>query len=108
MRKWVNEVDKNLDENTYLERALVRDCILIGANTMLRVGELWQLKWKDIKSIHEAKTNNDLKVEVVELNVRAETSKIRVSRIVKSRGGEYFKRLHKRSNFTGRDDFVFS
>ena len=107
MRTWVNEIDKNLDEKTYLERALVRDCILIGANTMLRVGELWQLKWKDIKSINEAETNKGLKVQIVELKVRAETSKIRVERIVKARGGEYFKRLRKRSNFTGRDDFIF-
>lgn len=107
MRKWVNEADKNLDEKTYLERALIRDCILIAANTMLRVGELWQLKWKDIKSINEAETNKGIKVEIVELKVRAETSKVRVGRVVKARGGEYFKRLRKRSNFTDRDDFIF-
>ena len=33
---------------------------------------------------------------------------MRVSRIVKSRGGEYFKRIRKRSNFTNRDDFIFT
>ena len=46
-------------------------------------------------------------VEIVELKVRAETSKVRVGRVVKARGGEYFKRLRKRSNFTDRDDFIF-
>ena len=108
MRKWVNEAKKDLDEKTYLERFLIRDCVLIGANTMLRVGELWQLKWKDIKTIYEANTNTGKTVNIVELNVRAETSKVRVSRIVKSRGGEYFKRIRKRSNFTNRDDFIFT
>lgn len=108
MRKWVKEAEKNLDEKTYLERELIRDCILIGANTMLRVGELWQLKWKDIKRIYKADTDGGKTVHIVELNVRAETSKIRISRQVKSRGGEYFKRLRKRSKFTTGEDFVFS
>jgi len=108
MRKWVNEVKKDPDEKIYLERLLIRDCILIAANTMLRVGELWQLKWKDIKNIYKAKTNTGKEVHIVELNVRAETSKVRTARIVKARGGEYFKRLRQRSNFTSPNDFIFT
>ena len=108
MRKWVNQADKNLDEKTYLERALIKDCVLIAANTMLRVGELWQLKWKDILTIHNATTNTGREVEIVELRVREETSKTRNERQVKARGGEYFKRLRKRSDFNLPDDFVFS
>ena len=32
------------NEEERLERKLVQDCLLIGSNTLLRVGELWQLK----------------------------------------------------------------
>ncbi|MGY9056313.1 MAG: phage integrase SAM-like domain-containing protein, partial [Alphaproteobacteria bacterium] len=35
------------DETERMERMLVRDAILVASNTMLRVGELWNLKWKD-------------------------------------------------------------
>jgi integrase len=39
------------DETERMERMLVRDAILVASNTMLRVGELWNLKWKDILQI---------------------------------------------------------
>jgi integrase len=44
LRKWVsnNEVQ---DDQQRLERLMIRDCLFAASNTMLRVGELWQLKW---------------------------------------------------------------
>ncbi len=33
------------DEAERQERLLIRDCVLIASNTMMRVGELWNLKW---------------------------------------------------------------
>ena len=33
------------------ERLMIRDAVLIASNSMLRVGELWQLKWSDIVGI---------------------------------------------------------
>ena len=37
------------DEQIRLQRLMIRDCILIASNTMLRVGELWKLTWGDIQ-----------------------------------------------------------
>lgn len=107
MRDWVNE-KKDTDQRLYLERALVRDCMLIGANTMLRVGELWQLKWKDIRDGGERETDTGKKVRLAIITVRGETSKVRKTRKFESRGLQYFKRLKSRTKFKGRDDYVFS
>lgn len=47
MRSWAAKKNSS-NEKTLRERLLVKDCIYIASNTMLRVGELWQLKWNDI------------------------------------------------------------
>ena len=39
------------DEKERLERLMVKDAILTASNTMLRVGELRNMKWKDIVAI---------------------------------------------------------
>ena len=89
------------------ERLLVRDCILIASNTMLRVGELWQLRWGDIQGFEEVTADDGSTRSLVTLWVRAEISKTRRSRKVISMGGEYFQRLKARCEQTGKDDFVF-
>ena len=95
------------DEHQRLERLMIRDAILINSNTLLRVGELWQLKWNDIQQYEEIFDDNEKKIILVYLNVRGETSKVRTSRRVVSRGGEYFQRLNLRVN-PKASDFVFS
>ena len=95
------------DEHQRLERLMIRDAILINSNTLLRVGELWQLKWNDIQQYEEIFDDNEKKIILVYLNVRGETSKVRTSRRVVSRGGEYFQRLNSRVN-PKASDFVFS
>jgi integrase len=106
LRVWVAKKTIT-DDEIRASRLMVRDCILIATNTMLRVGELWQLKWRDIigyeKTFDEAKRPTT----IVSLNVRKETSKNRKSRIVTTRGGEYFKRLYERSKFNSADDYIF-
>lgn len=106
MRKWAHK-DSCPDKQTLLERLMIRDCVLIGSNTMLRVGELWQLKWKDIKRIYTDHDEQGRKVDLVVIHVRPETSKKRVGREITTRGGYYFKRLKRRSKFTDPDDYVF-
>ena len=97
-----------VDEKERLERLMVRDCVLIASNTMLRVGELWQLKWGDIKRIEQTVNANRQAVQLVHIVVRAETSKVGRTREVVSRGGEYFIRLKERTTHTNDDDWVFS
>ena len=106
MRRYV--ADKELkNENERLERMLIRDCVLIASNTMLRVGELWALKWGDIESIRVERDENGNEVHLVTINVREETSKVRKSRRVISRGGEYFERLKSRAEYVNDDSFIF-
>ena len=90
-----------------MERLLIRDAILIASNTMLRVGELWQLKWKDIIGIDDVFDENKKRVSLVTINVRAEISNVRKSRRIPVRGGDYVKRVQARAKLTGPGDFVF-
>jgi len=96
------------DDKERLERLLIRDCVLIGANTMMRVGELWNLKWNDIERIQQVVGSNGKSMSLVTINVRAETAKNRRSRKVISRGGEYFVRLKERAKHTSGNDYVFA
>ena len=89
------------------ERLMIRDYVLISSNTCLRVGEARQLTWGDIKRIEHTFDENEKPTSLVHLTVRAETSKVRATRKITSRGGDYFERLKKRSN-TEPTQLVFS
>ena len=104
--KWcsIREIE---DEHERRERLLMRDAILIASNTMLRVGELWQLRWGDILDYEDAVDEAGEKAVLVTLKVRAEIAKTRKSRVITTRGGEYFKRLHSRTVFRDKLDYVF-
>jgi len=106
MRQYASKKASKSDE-VCNERLLIRDCILIASNTMLRVGELWQLRWGDIQSIEQIGDDDGSKMTLVTIWVRAEISKTRRSRKVISRGGDYFMRLRKRSGEVSDDDYVF-
>jgi integrase len=107
MRRYVSKQVFS-DEYERLERLAVRDFVLIASNTALRVGELRQLRWKDIESYEEATDENGHKHTLVTINVRREISKVRNSRRIVSRGGEYFLRHRDRSIFVADEDFIFS
>ena len=82
-------------------KQILRHFYLIAANTGLRTRELRHLKWSDVEfhSIHNGKA-------YVRISVRGETSKSNKDRTFITRGGEYFRRLKKISNFTKQDDYV--
>ena len=96
------------NEDIRWERLMVRDFILILSNTLMRVGELKQMKWSDVLKLTPATTELGRKVTLVSFKVRAETSKNRVSREVLTRGGEYFMRLKTNAKFTTPDDLLFT
>ena len=80
-----------LSEDERFTRQLVRHFFLIGANTMMRFGELYQLKWGNVE------TYSAEEQRLVTINVLAETSKVRQSRVIKVRGGKHFDRLRSLS-----------
>jgi len=105
MRRWVS--DKNIKQDVLDERLMIRDMVLCAANTMLRVGELWALRWGDILGYETHNEESGKKLILVRIRVRAETSKVRKSRDITVRGGEYFKRLYERSLFKEAHHRVF-
>lgn len=106
LRKWCSKGEVQ-DDQQRLERLMIRDAILIGSNTMLRVGELWQLKWSDVVGYENAVDETGKTAVLVTLKVRSEIAKTRKSRQITTRGGEYFKRLRERAQFTGKQDYIF-
>lgn len=90
------------------ERLMIRDCVLIASNTMCRVGELWQMKWGDVIGTEDILDEDGKNISLVKLSVRAETSKVRSSRIVIARGGDYIDRLRKNTKHTEPQHFLFA
>lgn len=95
------------DPEQRLERQMIRDCIYVASNTMLRVGELWQLRWGDIVGYKDLLDELGKPTTLVTLNVRKETAKNRKSRTVITRGGQYLRRLYERAKWKGKDDLIF-
>ncbi|MDZ7643232.1 MAG: tyrosine-type recombinase/integrase [Woeseiaceae bacterium] len=91
-----------LSEQEQFTRQLVRHFFLIGANTMMRFGELYQLKWGNVE------TYTAERHRLVTISVLAETSKVRQSRVIKVRGGKHFDRLRSLSKYTKKNDYVFT
>lgn len=114
LRAWTS-TKETLTEDVRNVRLMIRDCILVASNTMLRVGELWQLRWSDISSYEKVRDDTGRPVELVTLRVRPETAKNRKTRLITCRGGEYLKRLRDRTmaqrkrlkTTIDRNDYVF-
>jgi|TARA_B100000315_G_scaffold188659_1_gene178384 hypothetical protein len=93
-----------LDEEKAFTRHLFRHWWLIQANTMMRNGELFGLKWKNVETYTEQKAGKRL----ARITIEAHTSKVRKSRIFVARRGDLFDRLKAMSKHTKADDFVFT
>jgi len=64
--------------------------------------------WSDILGVEERTNEVGQLVSLVSLRVRAEISKVRTSRDIITRGGEYIKRLKKNSEFTEPHHYLFT
>jgi len=89
----------NIDPAEAFVRLLIQQFILISADTMMRFGELRQLKWGDVRDIYTQLDSNNNEVTLVKLSIRAETSKVRKSRQIVVRGGEHFKLLASKCKY---------
>ncbi len=96
------------DDEERTERQKVRDYILTLSNTLMRTGELRQLRWGDVFGYEDRTDETGKKVCVVNLRVRKETSKVRRPRTIWVRGGDYIKRLKTYSPFTEPTDLLFT
>jgi integrase len=96
------------DDEQRTERQKVRDYILTLSNTLMRTGELRQLTWHDVLEYEDRVDMAGNKVCLVQLRIRKETSKVRRTRIIWVRGGEYIKRVKTYSPFTEPTDLLFT
>jgi integrase len=96
------------DDEERTERQKVRDYILTLSNTLMRTGELRQLRWKDVLSYEDLVDDARQKICVVKLHIRKEITKVRRERTILVRGGEYLKRLRSYSAFTEPTDLLFT
>ncbi len=106
LRSWVAKKN-NKDDHERRTKMLVRDLFFTASNTMLRIGELLQLKWGDVEGYEKTIDEIGKNITLVRIRVRAETSKVRKERLITVRGGDFFKRIHTTSEFRGKDDFIF-
>lgn len=105
MRTYTAKHNK-LDDAEFRVRKIVQHYVLIAANSGLRVGEQRQLRWNDVKI--ERHTVNGTEQTLARIHVRAETSKVRTSRIFLCRNGQYFERLHEIAKPKKADELVFT
>jgi len=95
------------DEEEYYNRQIIRNYVLILANTGMRTGELDQIRWEDLsdykKIIHEGVASS-----IVKIRVRWNTSKVRKDRELFCRESVYFERLSEISNYKAAKDFIFT
>jgi|TARA_B110000438_G_scaffold247159_1_gene249159 integrase len=112
-RNFKNTAVIETKEQAHLERLMIRDYIMILANTGLRVGEALQLTWGRVGNYEKHNVESEYidgkkEQHLVEIEVLAKTSKVRKHRIFLARGGQYFERLNERQQHTNSDDLVFS
>ena len=100
--------EKGISDDVRREREFVKNYVLISTNTCMRVGELRQLKWSDLIKLEKGKDDNDVQTVWAYINIRAETSKVRASRRVIARGGEYFQRIKQLQKYSDSSHYIFS
>jgi len=105
MRSYTKKA-KDVDEEEMLYRQIVRHWVIVATNSGLRVGEQRQLRWSDIEIVRQQVKG--VPTVLAKIGVRAETSKVRKSRKLMCRGGEYFERLKRITQPASASGFVFS
>ena len=87
--------DSGNDKDRYY-RKLIRDFVLIAANSCCRVGELRQLEWNMVSSLWVNKTERDGSIgkrDFIEFDIPARITKTNTSRQFVTRGGKYLERI---------------
>ncbi|MDA9799070.1 tyrosine-type recombinase/integrase [Luminiphilus sp.] len=105
MRSYCAKQNK-LDALELRTRKIVQHYVLIAANSGLRVGEQRQLRWSDVQVETHAVSGKEQKL--ARITVRAETSKVRTTRTLLCRNGQYFERLRELVTHTSNDAYIFS
>jgi len=103
-KSYVATKKNSLSDAELLDRQIVRDYLLIQANSGMRSGELRQLLWKNVEFLNV--TNGNKQELVARINVDKDTSKVRMGRTLMSISALYFQRLQK--NTKRKEGLIFS
>jgi len=99
MHDYIADDLKKLHDPVSRTKVLVGYFCMIAVKSGMRPGELIQLKWGDtgseVLTVKRAKSGSFEEVDLVRINVRAETSKVRTSRSFYIRDKEYYDKLLK-------------
>lgn len=93
LEKQISESMKNIDEGNNLVQVVCCYHLLIALISGMRRGEQLQLRWQDIEFIERHVGGSDY--DFVKIRVRAETSKVRRTRVFVVKDKEYFDGLFK-------------
>ena len=106
IKNWHKDV---IHERDVYERKLVRDFILILANTGMRFGEARFIKWNYVEVI-KSKGDRHPKDRHPNVHIRipAKLSKVRKDRTAIGRRGDIFTRIKTYSEYTHPQDYVFA
>ena len=110
LRKYVSKTQNIFEtDEEYLERELFRHWVLFAANSGCRMGELRQLKW-DCVSTETDGGGNRRELLLAKVFIRRETTKVRQSRTLYCRGGQYIDRWQNllRKHKKKAEGYVFS
>ncbi|OUR80386.1 hypothetical protein A9Q83_01420 [Alphaproteobacteria bacterium 46_93_T64] len=97
---WKNN---KLHELHLKQRLTIRFLVLFMANTGMRVGEVMQMRWEDVKKFID--TDDETKLEI---RVRADTKKGKTRAVISQPNAvRYLEEVRSISNHTEPQDFVF-
>jgi integrase len=106
MRAYSSENNCKTEEEHY-NRQIIRNYVLILANTGMRTGELDQIRWDDLGDFKEI-IYEGIAASIVKIRVRFETSKVRKDRELYCRESSYFERLSEVSQYKSASDLIFT
>lgn len=89
----IAEASKNIDEDSNLVKVIVCYHLLVAMIAGMRRGEQLQLRWQDIDWLEH--NVNGTEFSLVKIRVRAETSKVRKTRVFVVKDTDCFDRLFK-------------
>ena len=107
MRVYCNGKKGELDTVVRLQRQLVQCYVFVEATSGLRVREQPQLRWSDV-GIETHMDKQAKPIPLARIHVRAETSKVRRSRILLCRSAEYFEAWRRLVRHQSSDALIFS
>ena len=106
LREWRKQQEKTDNISDSWDAFLVYNLTYVLANSGLRVGEAFKLRWKDINYFDNSH-RSDYETERWGANFKVHKSGKTGARTVVSSAGTFLKRIEERSQHTNKDDFVF-